>query len=57
MKPIKQQIKDLDTSKENKIVLTKLLHKIGRMENEKIICVNGHRFFFVNGKYCGRSRS
>jgi len=50
---IKQQIKTLNTTRENKIELAELLHKIERAENEKVIYNNDHDYFFVSGKYCG----
>jgi len=39
---IKQKIKELNISRGKKIILTKLLRKIERMENEKIISIDGH---------------
>jgi len=53
VKEIKQQIKTLNTSRENKIELTELLHKIERAKNEKIIDNNDHDYFFVSSRYCG----
>jgi len=50
---IKKQIKELDTPRENKIVLAKLLHKIEGGKNEKVIYLNGYSYFFKYGKYCG----